>query len=112
MIDAEPPYYAVIFTSDRTDADGEGYGAAANLMAELAAAQPGNLGMDSAREEIGITISYWRDLDAIAAWKRNADHVLAQRSGREIWYASYSLHVARVERAYHFEKRSGEAANP
>jgi heme-degrading monooxygenase HmoA len=94
-----PPYYAVVFTSVRTDVD-EGYADMAAAMAELAARQPGYLGIESAREGLGITVSYWRDLDAIAAWKRVVDHVAAQRLGRERWYASYRVRVARVEREY------------
>jgi len=94
-----PPYYAVVFTSVRTDVD-EGYAEMAAAMAELAARQPGYLGIESARESLGITVSYWRDLEAIAAWKRVVDHVAAQRLGRERWYASYRVRVARVERDY------------
>jgi heme-degrading monooxygenase HmoA len=73
-----PPYYAVVFTSVRTEVH-EGYAEMAAAMAELAARQPGYLGIESAREGLGITVSYWRDLEAIAAWKRVVDHVAAQR---------------------------------
>ena len=96
----EPPYYAVIFTSVRTDEDHAAYQAAAARMDELAAEQPGYLGMESAREGVGITVSYWRDLDSIAAWKRHADHLMAQRMGRERWYGQYRVRIARVEREY------------
>ena len=78
----QPPYYAVIFTSLRRDDDGEAYGRTAERMMELAAKQPGFLGVESAREGLGITVSYWTDLDAIAAWKRNAEHLTAQGNGR------------------------------
>lgn len=94
-----PPYYAVIFTSTLSD-DDAGYAAMAARMVELAAEQPGFLGLESAREEIGITVSYWRDLDAIAAWKANAEHREAQRLGRERWYAGFRLRIARIERDY------------
>ncbi len=100
----EPPYYAVIFTSLRTEGD-DGYGAMAELMERLAAEQPGYLGMEAAREGLGITVSYWRDLDAIAAWKRHMDHQGAQRLGRDRWYTSYRVRIARVERAYGFDTR-------
>jgi len=96
----EPPYYAVIFTSLRTDAEHAEYQAMAARMDELAAEQPGYLGMESAREGVGITVSYWRDLDAIAAWKRHADHLMAQRLGRERWYRDYRTRIAKVERDY------------
>ena len=97
----EPPYYAVIFTSLRSDGDGE-YRAMAELMERLAGEQPGFLGIEAAREGLGITVSYWRDLDAIAAWKRHMDHAVAQRLGRERWYVAYQVRIARVERAYAF----------
>ncbi|MBU3056580.1 antibiotic biosynthesis monooxygenase family protein [Pseudomonas indica] len=95
----EPPYYAVIFTSTRTDGD-NGYAEMAERMVELAAEQPGFLGVESAREAIGITVSYWRDLESIAAWKRNAEHREAQRLGRSQWYAGFRLRIAKVEREY------------
>ena len=101
----EPPYYAVIFTTVRTDADHEAYGEMAEAMERLAEAQPGYLGIESARAEIGITVSYWRDLDAIRAWKRHIDHIGAQKLGRDRWYARYRLRIAKVERDYSFEAR-------
>ena len=99
----EPPYYAVIFTSIRTAADAEGYGEMSAAMDRLAAEQPGYLGMEAAREEIGITVSYWRDLDAIRAWKRQIDHLDAQRQGRARWYSHYRVRIAKVERDYGFD---------
>lgn len=95
----EPPYWAVIFTSLRTDID-EGYGAMADAMVELAAQQPGYLGVESAREGLGITVSYWRDLESIAAWKAVVKHRAAQTRGREAWYLDYCTRIARVERDY------------
>ncbi|MHB1408623.1 MAG: antibiotic biosynthesis monooxygenase family protein, partial [Acidovorax defluvii] len=94
-----PPYYAVIFTSLRTEGD-QGYGAMAERMVELAAQQPGFLGVESAREGLGITVSYWSDLASIAAWKANAEHQNAQRLGRAQWYAGFKTRIARVERDY------------
>lgn len=97
----EPPYYAVIFTSRRTAGD-RGYAAMAERMVELAAKQPGFLGVESARgvDGLGVTVSYWRDEASIAAWKRDAEHQQAQRAGQQTWYADYQVRVARVERAY------------
>jgi heme-degrading monooxygenase HmoA len=71
-------------------------------MAELAAEQPGYLGMESARDELGITVSYWRDEESIAAWRQHAEHTAASRRGREQWYESFDVRVAKVERAYRF----------
>ncbi|TDF38303.1 antibiotic biosynthesis monooxygenase [Alteromonadaceae bacterium M269] len=93
------PYYAVIFTSLRTEVD-EGYGDTALRMLELAEEQPGYLGYESARDGVGITISYWSDLDAIKSWKKQAEHREAQRLGREKWYSAFTIRIAKVERAY------------
>lgn len=97
----KPPYYAVIFTSLRTDGD-NGYADMATEMVELAAQQPGFLGIESAREELGITVSYWSDLESIRNWKTNAEHLQAQRLGREQWYASFKVRISKVERDYGF----------
>lgn len=96
----EPPYYAMIFTSLRTEGD-HGYAATAQRMVELAQAQPGFLGMESVRDRLGITVSYWSSLEAIRAWKDNAEHRLAQQRGRD-WYRSFRVRVCRVEREYGF----------
>lgn len=95
-----PPYYAVIFTSLRTEGD-NGYAEAAKHIAELAQQQPGFLGMDSVRNGLGITVSYWESLDAIKAWKENLDHRQAQSRAQE-WYKSFRVRVCRVEREYGF----------
>jgi heme-degrading monooxygenase HmoA len=96
-----PPYYSVIFSSRRTGVD-EGYGEMAGRMLELAAGQPGFLGVESARgaDGFGITVSYWATIEAIAAWKANAEHRVAQLSGRRKWYQHFEVRIARVERAY------------
>lgn len=95
----EPPYYAVIFTSRRTEGD-DGYAEMASRMMALAQQQPGFLGVESAREDVGITVSYWTDLASIQAWKRQAEHRQAQALGRERWYADYRVRIAKVERDY------------
>jgi heme-degrading monooxygenase HmoA len=99
-----PPYYAVIFTSLRTEEDGPGYEAMAQRMVELAAAQPGFLGIESARGDdgVGITVSYWTSLDAIRAWREHAEHRVAQAQGRAKWYAEFRLRICRVENEYGF----------
>ena len=98
----EPPYWVVMFTSRRTKADDEGYERMGEAMAELAAKQPGFLGIESTRdgEGIGITLSYWTSEQAIHDWKRVAAHAEAQRRGHERWYEDFVLRVGRVERAY------------
>lgn len=97
----QPPYYAVIFTSLRTDKD-EGYGKMADLMVELASAQSGFLGIESARDGLGITVSYWDSEASILAWKAQLQHQAAQRLGIEKWYEAYCVRVCLVERAYQF----------
>lgn len=99
----KPPYYAVIFTNLQT-ADTEGYAVMATQMEELAKQQPGYLGMEHARDQIGITISYWHSLTDIAAWKSNLDHLEAQSLGRDRWYEWYTTRICKVEREYSFQK--------
>lgn len=99
----EPPYYAVIFTSVRTEGD-HGYHEMAKRMTELAAEQEGFLGVESAREDIGITVSYWQDLDSIKKWKNNSEHVFAREKGRKIWYQSFKTRIAKVESDYGFDR--------
>jgi len=97
---------AVIFIAQRTDADEEGYGRAAQAMDALAAQQPGYLGIDSTRgaDGFGITVSYWADEASAVAWRAHADHAAIREIGRERWYAQYRLMVTRVERAYGWER--------
>jgi len=97
------PYYAVIFTSERTDGD-KGYSKMAEEMVKLASVQPGFLGVESAREDLGITVSYWESLEAIQKWKQNERHLIAQRRGMSDWYLRYKTRVCKVERDYGFEK--------
>ncbi|AVZ77545.1 antibiotic biosynthesis monooxygenase [Streptomyces lunaelactis] len=101
----EPPYYAVVFTSVPTGRP-EGYGETAERMKELVAEVPGFLGYESARTPggLGITVGYFRDEESIATWQRNLEHQAAQKRGRAEWYESYSVHVAKVERSYDFER--------
>lgn len=93
------PYYAVIFTSLKNE-DSTGYADTAARMFELAREQPGFLGVESAREELGITVSYWADLESIERWKAHAEHRVAQAMGKRKWYSSYRIRIALVERDY------------
>lgn len=99
----ETPYYAVIFTSTRTSGD-NGYSAMADRMVELAQEQDGFLGFESARNELGITVSYWDSLEAIKNWKAHAEHTIAREKGRSDWYRSFKTRIAKVERDYVFER--------
>ena len=99
----KPPYFAVIFTTTVTD-DLEGYMETALRMEELAKEQKGYLGIESARNEIGITVSYWQTQDDIVAWKNNVEHTEVRNIGREKWYQQYQLRICKVEREYGFKK--------
>ncbi|TDQ33443.1 antibiotic biosynthesis monooxygenase family protein [Aureibacillus halotolerans] len=97
-----PPYYAVVFTSQRTEKEPDSYYAMAEKMVRLASEQPGFLGVESAREDngLGITVSYWDSLEAIRLWKQNIEHLEAQEKGKTGWYASYFTRISKVERDY------------
>jgi heme-degrading monooxygenase HmoA len=97
----KPPYYAVIFSSLRSNGD-NGYSRMAERMVELASRQPGFLGAESARnlDGFGITVSYWATTEAITAWKHNMEHLEAQDLGKQLWYEHFELRVAKVDRAY------------
>ncbi len=105
MGDGDGSYYAVIFTSRRTEGD-DGYGDMSERMVELSARQPGFLGIESARgaDGLGITVSYWRSLEDIRAWKAVAEHAEAQRRGRADWYQTYQVRVTRIEYEYGYER--------
>lgn len=96
-----PPYYAVIFTSQRSDSDA-GYAEMATKMEELARESDGIIGLESSRDAdgFGTTISYWRDEASIAAWKQDTSHLMAQKLGKTRWYDRYQLRVSKVERQY------------
>jgi heme-degrading monooxygenase HmoA len=105
----EPPYYIVSFASIRTAGD-NGYGAMGERMEEMALAQEGCLGLESARgaDGFGVTNSFWRDEESIRAWKNVVAHLAAQKLGRERWYEQYNVRIGRVERAYDFRADEGD----
>ena len=95
------PYFAVIFTSTLTS-NTEGYNEMSKKMEALAKKQDGFLGIDSAREGVGITVSYWESLEAIKTWKQNSEHLLAQQKGKEQLYSWYNTKICKIEREYEF----------
>ncbi|WP_347373548.1 antibiotic biosynthesis monooxygenase [Aequorivita sp. Q41] len=97
----EQSYYAVIFTSVQTE-NTEGYAEMAEKMENLAKQQPGFMAIEHARNEIGITVSYWQTLESIKKWKANLDHMVAQKKGRDQWYSYYKVRICKVEREYAF----------
>ncbi|MDV7137837.1 antibiotic biosynthesis monooxygenase [Maribacter sp. TH_r10] len=97
----QPPYYAVIFTNKRTEGE-NGYAEMAQKMEDLARKQTGFLGFESARDEIGISVSYWESLEDILKWKTNTEHLFAQKKGKSDWYAWYKVRICFVEREYGF----------
>jgi heme-degrading monooxygenase HmoA len=104
-----PPYYAVIFTSQRTSVGDEAYAAMADRMVELASEQPGFLGVESTRDVHGqgITVSYWQTLEAIRSWGHQAEHRIAQRKGKSDWYEAFRLRICRVEHEDSYERTRG-----
>lgn len=99
----KPPYYAVIFTTLRTEFV-DGYDEMAKKMEDLAKLQDGYLGIESVRNEVGITVSYWENVASIIKWKNNVEHTIAREKGRELWYKKYQLRICKVERDYGFSK--------
>lgn len=101
----EPPYYAVVFTTVRTQ-EQSGYSETNARMEELVREVPGYLGMDHAQNPggLGITVAYFRDADALTQWRTNAEHQAAQQRGRAHWYQSYTIHIAKVERSHTFKR--------
>ena len=99
----KPPYYAVIFSSIKTEIDNEEYLIMSNKMIELANKQTGFLGIESARNELGITVSYWKDLISIKNWKDDYEHQIAQKLGKSKWYKSYKTRIAKIESDYEYE---------
>lgn len=97
-------YYAVIFTSELSGKDTKRYEQVAEEMVTLAKQQPGFVGIDSVRNDLGITISYWESLEDIKNWKMLAEHMQAQKDGREFWYVWYSVKICKVMREYGFPK--------
>jgi len=75
----------------------------AQKMEDLAKKQNGFLGIESVREDVGITVSYWESLEAIKTWKQNSEHLIAQQKGREQWYSWYNTKICKVEREYDFK---------
>lgn len=106
----KPPYYAVIFSNIQTD-DLKGYDDMATKMETLAAQQPGYLGFESARNNLGIAVSYWKDEQSICAWKKDVEHQVAQKTGRTKWYAAYKIRICKVERDYSWENSTSNLVN-
>ena len=102
-----PPYYAVIFTSIRTTGD-NGYSEMSDKMVELVKDSPGFLGFESARDRIGITVSYWKDLESIKLWRENMEHKIAREKGKNTWYEQYTTRIAKVERDYSYDNNEGK----
>lgn len=100
----KPPYYAVIFTSIKTEQENNDYNEMSKKMIQIATKQSGFLGIESAENEIGITVSYWKDLESIKKWKEHFEHKIAQEKGKKEWYKAFTTRIAKVEHQYSFEK--------
>lgn len=95
------PYYAVIFTSKLTNTN-KGYDKTAIRMVELAKNQKGFLGVESVRNDLGITVSYWESIESIKSWKNESEHKVAQQKGKDVWYTAFKVRICKVERDYEF----------
>ena len=92
--------WVVIFRAQAQALDAE-YSQTAAQLRELALTQFGCLDFCAVTEGAQeIALSYWPDEASIRAWKQHADHLMAQQLGRERWYASYSVEIAEIRRAY------------
>lgn len=109
----KPPYYAVVFSSQRTENDADGDAEMSDRMFALAAQQPGYLGVETAHREdgFGMTVSYWESLDSIRKWRAQAEHKIAQQQGRTTWYEQYKLRICLVETEYSFERTAGRTSD-
>jgi heme-degrading monooxygenase HmoA len=99
----KPAYYALIFSSIRNKGD-HGYSKMADSMLELAHKQEGFLGIESAQSELGITVSYWKNVESIKKWKQHSEHLIAQDKGRKEWYKNYKTRISKIERDYGFDE--------
>lgn len=97
----KPPYYAVIFSSIMSN-NNKGYKKIAKKMNEVASKQPGFLGIESVREDLGISVSYWKNLDSIMKWKKNTEHLESKTEGKKKWYDKYKVRISKVEIDYGF----------
>ena len=98
-----PPYYAIVFTSLRTEGD-NGYKEMSDRMNALAEMQPGFLGQETVREELGVSVSYWKTLEDVRNWKQKSEHLVAQQKGKDIWFTAFKVRVCLVERDYGWQK--------
>ena len=99
-------YYAVIFTRRAKNSDDARYGTLSRRMIELAETMPGFIAVNSANDAMrddnfAIVVSYWKSLKDIENWKKNSEHLMAQKLGRSDFYRDFSLQVTRVEKSYH-----------
>jgi heme-degrading monooxygenase HmoA len=106
MVEDRTGQVVVLFISERTGEDPDGYAAAADAMEALAAQQPGYRGIDYAGtpDGVSITLSYWADEASAVAWRKQAEHTQARNAGRDRWYSRYALHVAEIGRSYDWER--------
>lgn len=100
--------FVVIFRAKARTLDAE-YSAMAAQMRQLALTQFGCLDFTAATEgDQEIALSYWPDEASIRAWKQHTDHLMAQKLGRERWYASYAVEIAEVRRSYRHSPEPAE----
>jgi heme-degrading monooxygenase HmoA len=81
-------------------------------MIELAATMPGYISHKGFFADDGerVTIVEFESEEAQRAWRMHPEHREAQRKGREIYYASYSIQVCELKREAKFERNAGDVA--
>jgi heme-degrading monooxygenase HmoA len=101
----------VLFRSKLVD-EPVGYDEMAEEMEALARTMPGFIDVKSYRAEDGerLTVVRWENEETMRQWRENERHRVAQRAGRERWYAYYKIEVAEVTRAREFEREFSESA--
>jgi len=96
----------VVFRSRLRAEAGDDYSEMAEEMLATAKEMPGFVEFKSFKADDGerVSLVYWQDHETMAAWRSHPRHRIAQRSGREKWYASYRIEVADVVRENAFER--------
>lgn len=100
----------IVFRSQLRAGVAADYGRRAEQMWRLAIARPGFVSATDFTAEDGerLALIEWDGEQALAAWRADAAHVVAQREGRDQFYARYSLQVCRELRASRFDAATGE----
>ena len=86
----------VLFRSRLTPEAANGYGAMAEQMSKLARSSPGFIAEKGFVAEDGerLTVVWWENEETLKQWRNNAEHLIAQKTGREKWYEPANIPAA------------------